>query len=124
MHTHTHTHTHSGAAKPNIIFVLTDDQDVRLNSFVAMPKTRALIQDQGANISNFFIREHTCPWRVACGLCTCACVAQMAEVQAGNMPLSHRDTQHLHLAPLPRLAAGCGVVRGVWRGGAWGRGGG
>lgn len=45
--------------KPNIIFVLTDDQDVRLGSVQAMPHLRNLMS-QGANMSNFFIHTPIC----------------------------------------------------------------
>lgn len=52
--------TAASSAKPNIIFLLTDDQDTRLGSTIAMPQTMSLIRDQGANLSNFFIHTPIC----------------------------------------------------------------
>lgn len=46
------------APKPNIVFILTDDEDVGLHAF--MPKTKALLHDQGATFSNFFVTYSLC----------------------------------------------------------------
>ena len=52
--------------RPNIIFILTDDQDLLLDSMEYMPKTNALIRDQGAVFSNHFVTTAVCcPSRVA-----------------------------------------------------------
>ena len=41
---------------PNVVFVLTDDQDLRLGSMVAMPFLRnEVLERDGTNFSNFFI---------------------------------------------------------------------
>ncbi len=45
---------------PNIIFVLTDDQDVMLQSMDYMPNVKALLADQGATFSNFFVPLSLC----------------------------------------------------------------
>ena len=45
---------------PNIIFVLTDDQDVRLNSMSAMPYLRETVLPKAANLSNFFVHTPIC----------------------------------------------------------------
>ena len=42
-------------SQKNIIFLLTDDQDLRLGSMGAMPFTMEHITHAGANISNYFI---------------------------------------------------------------------
>lgn len=46
--------------KPNIVFVLTDDQDLRLGSMQAMPYLRETVLPQAANLSNFFIHTPIC----------------------------------------------------------------
>eukprot|EP00041_Stephanoeca_diplocostata_P025266 m.657476 g.657476 ORF g.657476 m.657476 type:complete len:563 (-) comp22713_c0_seq8:2129-3817(-) len=52
--------------KSNIIFLLTDDQDLRLGSMQAMPSARQHLLAGGANISNFFISTPICcPSRAA-----------------------------------------------------------
>ena len=47
---------------PNIIFLLTDDQDLRLGSMVAMPYTREMVlgADGAANLTNFFVNTPIC----------------------------------------------------------------
>ena len=47
------------SSKPNVVVVLTDDQDIMLGSMNAMSFTRALGQ-QGANFSNFFAHTPVC----------------------------------------------------------------
>ena len=46
--------------KPNLVMVLTDDQDVLLGSMQAMPKVKKLIVEQGVNFTNAFIATPIC----------------------------------------------------------------
>jgi N-acetylglucosamine-6-sulfatase len=48
------------AARPNIVVVLTDDQDLILGSMDSMPKTRSLIGAQGATFSQYFVPTSLC----------------------------------------------------------------
>ena len=48
----------AGADHPNIIFILTDDQDA--SSIAVMPKLKALLMDQGVSFSNFFVSFSLC----------------------------------------------------------------
>lgn len=48
------------AARPNIVFILTDDQDLVLGSLDFMPRTRALIARQGMTLSNHFVPLSLC----------------------------------------------------------------
>lgn len=51
-------------AKPNIVVILTDDEDVAAHAF--MPKTRSLIADQGVTFKNFFVSyPFCCPSRAS-----------------------------------------------------------
>ena len=43
--------------EPNVVLIMTDDEDVAAHAF--MPKTKALIEDQGATFANYFISY---PW--------------------------------------------------------------
>ena len=45
---------------PNIIVLLTDDQDLRLGSMQAMPYTRAHLVQEATNMSNFFVNTPIC----------------------------------------------------------------
>jgi arylsulfatase A-like enzyme len=50
--------TTAGAAdKPNIVLILTDDEDVAIHQF--MPKTKRLLHDEGTTFTNFIISY---PW--------------------------------------------------------------
>ena len=51
------TATHA-AAPPNIVFVLSDDEDVALHAF--MPKTKALLHDRGTTFDNYFVTYSLC----------------------------------------------------------------
>ena len=46
------------AQRPNIVLIVTDDQDVR--SLQQMPKTRELLERQGASFSNFVVSTPGC----------------------------------------------------------------
>lgn len=48
------------SGKPNIVFLLTDDQDLRLGSLDAMPFLREQVQPTGANASNYFVHTPIC----------------------------------------------------------------
>jgi N-acetylglucosamine-6-sulfatase len=45
-------------AKPNIVFILSDDEDVALHAY--MPKTKALLHDQGTTFDNYFVTYALC----------------------------------------------------------------
>jgi N-acetylglucosamine-6-sulfatase len=50
--------------KPNIVLILTDDEDVAIHEF--MPKTRAFLADQGTTFNNFFVSyAFCCPSRAS-----------------------------------------------------------
>jgi N-acetylglucosamine-6-sulfatase len=44
--------------RPNVILILSDDEDVAIHSY--MPKTRALIEDQGVSFDNYFVTYSLC----------------------------------------------------------------
>ena len=44
--------------RPNIIFILSDDEDVGIHAF--LPKTKALLHDQGTTFTNFFVTYSLC----------------------------------------------------------------
>jgi N-acetylglucosamine-6-sulfatase len=46
--------------KPNVLFFLTDDQDLLLDSLDYMPNLKALIADNGATFSNYFVPLSLC----------------------------------------------------------------
>jgi N-acetylglucosamine-6-sulfatase len=51
-------------AKPNIVLILTDDEDVAIHEF--MPKTRALLERRGVRFENFFVSySFCCPSRAS-----------------------------------------------------------
>ena len=50
----------SNFSAPNFVLLLTDDQDVRLGSMQAMPTTRDVLVNHGANLSNFFVHTPLC----------------------------------------------------------------
>lgn len=50
----------ASTTSPNIVLILTDDQDLRLGSMEAMPSTRALIGDQGMTMENFMVPNPLC----------------------------------------------------------------
>jgi len=44
--------------RPNIILIMSDDEDVRIHRY--MPKTKALIEDQGVAFDNYFVTYSFC----------------------------------------------------------------
>ncbi len=46
------------ADRPNIVFILTDDEDTELHAF--MPKTKALLHDAGTTFDNYFVTYSLC----------------------------------------------------------------
>ncbi len=46
------------AVRPNIVFILSDDEDVRIHAY--MPKTKALLEDDGTAFDNFFVTYSFC----------------------------------------------------------------
>lgn len=50
----------SEARLPNIVYVMTDDQDVELGGMTPMPKTRKLLGDEGAMGEAFYIATPIC----------------------------------------------------------------
>ncbi|HEX3130268.1 MAG TPA: sulfatase-like hydrolase/transferase [Thermoanaerobaculia bacterium] len=50
----------SAAPQPNLVIILTDDQDLMLGSLDFMPRTRALIADQGITFENHFVPLSLC----------------------------------------------------------------
>jgi arylsulfatase A-like enzyme len=52
------------SGQPNIVLILTDDEDVALHEF--MPKTKALLHDRGTTLENFFVTyPFCCPSRAS-----------------------------------------------------------
>jgi len=48
----------AGSRAPNIIFIMSDDEDIGIHSF--LPKTKAKLQDRGTILSNFFVTYSLC----------------------------------------------------------------
>ncbi|OWF48613.1 extracellular sulfatase Sulf-2-like isoform X3 [Mizuhopecten yessoensis] len=46
--------------KPNIIVIMTDDQDILLGSMEVMPKTLRIMRDQGLEFNNSFVSSPMC----------------------------------------------------------------
>lgn len=46
--------------RSNIIVILTDDQDITLNSMSAMPKTTKLFRSRGSQFTNAFVTSPIC----------------------------------------------------------------
>ena len=66
---------------PRAVYVLTDDQDVKLGSLDVQPVVKSLLTEQGLFFNNAFVTTPICcPSR--CELC--ARVQTLAMVQAGT----------------------------------------
>ena len=50
----------AAAAKPNIFFLLTDDQDVMLGALEPMPQLKALVTDQGVEMTKAYVHTPIC----------------------------------------------------------------
>jgi N-acetylglucosamine-6-sulfatase len=48
------------ARRPNIVFILTDDLDLQLQSLDFMPRVKALLADRGTTFSHFFVPLSLC----------------------------------------------------------------
>src|SRR3546814_1274212 len=48
----------AGPERPNIVVILSDDEDLVSHAF--MPKTKALIEEQGAAFDNYFVTYSFC----------------------------------------------------------------
>ena len=46
--------------RPNIVMVLTDDQDVFLDAMTPLVKTKKLLGEQGTTFSNAFVNTPIC----------------------------------------------------------------
>src|SRR5687767_16003547 len=46
------------ASRPNILFVMTDDQP--MDTMTAMPEVRTRVRDMGMNLSNAYVSESLC----------------------------------------------------------------
>uniref|UniRef100_A0A8D0CD35 N-acetylglucosamine-6-sulfatase n=1 Tax=Salvator merianae TaxID=96440 RepID=A0A8D0CD35_SALMN len=51
---------HGGARKPNVVLILTDDQDVYLGGMTPLKKTNALIAEKGITFSNAYVPSALC----------------------------------------------------------------
>lgn len=49
-----------GEKPPNVLFLLTDDQDITLGSLSVMPKLKSLVTDAGAQFENAFVNTPIC----------------------------------------------------------------
>jgi N-acetylglucosamine-6-sulfatase len=55
----------ANATKPNIIFILSDDQDARMNSLDYMPKVKKYLSDEGTLFTKHYAHVALCcPSRV------------------------------------------------------------
>ena len=52
--------TTATSSRPNLVLILTDDQDLRLDSMSVMPRTRELLAGRGATFTNAFVPLSLC----------------------------------------------------------------
>ncbi len=57
---HAGSGAHQASGRPNIVFILTDDQDLLLRSLDFMPQTRALIEQKGMTFQQDFVPLSLC----------------------------------------------------------------
>ena len=77
-------------AKPSIVIILSDDEDVAIHQF--MPKTKALIADQGATFDNAFVSySFCCPARATL---LRGQYAHNTEVQGNELPYGGYEKFH------------------------------
>jgi hypothetical protein len=63
--TQTDTNQHQQQQQPNIVFILTDDQDLRLDSLSYMPYVQKHLREKGTFYENHFVPTALCcPARV------------------------------------------------------------
>lgn len=48
------------ASRPNILLILTDDQDLRLDSMDVMPNVKRLLAEQGTTLADYYISDPLC----------------------------------------------------------------
>jgi N-acetylglucosamine-6-sulfatase len=53
-------HVAAADDRPNILLLLTDDQDIVLGSFDHMPHVKTLLQEQGMTFDNAFVHTPIC----------------------------------------------------------------
>ncbi len=76
----------SAAAKlPNIVYIMTDDQDIELGGLTPMPKTRRLLGEQGATGEAFYVATPICcPSRTETRACRAAARASISRVRVDD----------------------------------------
>lgn len=61
-----HVATHSSSSRPNIVFILVDDQDLQMDSLHYTPRINHYLASQGAFYRNHFVTTALCcPSRVS-----------------------------------------------------------
>ena len=50
----------ANAERPNILFLMTDDQDTVIGGLEYMPRLKTLLTEQGTTFSNFFVHTPVC----------------------------------------------------------------
>jgi N-acetylglucosamine-6-sulfatase len=80
----------ASVAKPSIVLILSDDEDVAIHQF--MPKTKALIADQGATFDNAFVTySFCCPARATI---LRGQYAHNTEIQGNELPYGGYEKLH------------------------------
>lgn len=79
--------------QPNIVFILTDDQDLHMNSLDYMPLTKKHLIDQGT-----FYKRHYCTTAICCP----SRVSLLTGKQAHNTNVTDVNPPYGKPPPLPR----------------------